>query len=497
MTIVHLAVGARTALAPDEAYYWEWSRRLAAGYLDHPFAIAFFVRAGTAIVGGTALGVRLVAIVASSVTALLLVAIARRLAGHTAAFGAAVLWATMPLSAVGSMIATPDAPSDAFLAAALYMSMLALEAESGADAAGARSSTRWWAMTGLALGLALDAKYTAVLVAAALLTLVASRGGKEPDLSARTRAGRPLMALATALVVFSPVILWNAAHGWRSFRFQIAHGLGPSLGGPLAREAELLGGQIGVASPIAFGLVAVAAVDTLRSSAPRDPRTSLLARTVVIVFAFFAVTALRHRVEANWPAPAYVAAVPLAAAWAVRVKAERWAWGACALGGAISAALLAHVVRPFASVPPAVDPLGQIEGWNDLGRRVDALRSSREHTLIAATSYGDAAEIAFTLEGHPTTFSIDPRSTVMHPRAREDQYALWPPLWEKIQEGDDVVLAAPVAEGGALAQAFRSCFASTEPQGLVVMARGRAERALWMLHGWRASCRAASPPRER
>ena len=38
-------------LVPDETYYWEWSRHLAAGYFDHPPAIAWLVRAGTALVG--------------------------------------------------------------------------------------------------------------------------------------------------------------------------------------------------------------------------------------------------------------------------------------------------------------------------------------------------------------------------------------------------------------------------------------------------------------
>jgi hypothetical protein len=32
----------------DEIYYWLWSRHLAAGYYDHPPAIAFVIRAGTA-----------------------------------------------------------------------------------------------------------------------------------------------------------------------------------------------------------------------------------------------------------------------------------------------------------------------------------------------------------------------------------------------------------------------------------------------------------------
>ncbi|HEX6966986.1 MAG TPA: hypothetical protein VF166_14435, partial [Gemmatimonadaceae bacterium] len=47
-TAVRLVLAARIPLVPDETYYWEWSRHLAAGYFDHPPAIALFIHAGVA-----------------------------------------------------------------------------------------------------------------------------------------------------------------------------------------------------------------------------------------------------------------------------------------------------------------------------------------------------------------------------------------------------------------------------------------------------------------
>ena len=44
-------VAGRMDFETDEAYYWLWSRHLAAGYFDHPPAIAFLIRFGTAIFG--------------------------------------------------------------------------------------------------------------------------------------------------------------------------------------------------------------------------------------------------------------------------------------------------------------------------------------------------------------------------------------------------------------------------------------------------------------
>ena len=40
LTLLRLVVAAILPLAPDEAYYWAWSRDLQGGYLDHPPMVA-------------------------------------------------------------------------------------------------------------------------------------------------------------------------------------------------------------------------------------------------------------------------------------------------------------------------------------------------------------------------------------------------------------------------------------------------------------------------
>ncbi len=59
LTLLRLVVAASVPLAPDEAYYWVWSRALAAGYPDHPPMVALWIRIGTTLAGDSALGVRL------------------------------------------------------------------------------------------------------------------------------------------------------------------------------------------------------------------------------------------------------------------------------------------------------------------------------------------------------------------------------------------------------------------------------------------------------
>jgi 4-amino-4-deoxy-L-arabinose transferase-like glycosyltransferase len=69
--------------------------------------------------------------------------------------------------------------------------------------------SRNWPLVGFAIGLGFLAKYAAMLWFVGLLLLLW-----------RTRAPRrgALIALAIALVMTLPVLIWNAQHNWASFR---------------------------------------------------------------------------------------------------------------------------------------------------------------------------------------------------------------------------------------------------------------------------------------
>ena len=138
-----------------------------------------------------------------------------------------------------------------------------------------------------------------------------------PSLRARLREPGPYVACVLATLVFLPVLQWNAAHDWISFRFQIQHGLGTPKGSVFKRELDLVGGQLGLVSPILFALMAHAVWRTLRRSA--DDARFALAAVAAGSWVFFAYSAVRRPVEANWPAPSYVAGIPLLAMWLPRM----------------------------------------------------------------------------------------------------------------------------------------------------------------------------------
>ena len=109
VTVVRLAVSAMLPLAPDETYYWIWSRALAPGYLDHPPMVALWISGGTALLGQTALGVRLFGPLAAALASFLLFDAAERLfPGRRAGLAAVLLLNATLLLGVGTVIMTPD-----------------------------------------------------------------------------------------------------------------------------------------------------------------------------------------------------------------------------------------------------------------------------------------------------------------------------------------------------------------------------------------------------
>ena len=79
----------RVELTFDEAYYTLWSRALAFGYLDHPPMVALWIRASTALFGGSEFGVRALGAV--------LFALAPALVGVSARRGCSARPASAPL----------------------------------------------------------------------------------------------------------------------------------------------------------------------------------------------------------------------------------------------------------------------------------------------------------------------------------------------------------------------------------------------------------------
>ncbi len=479
--VVRLVVAAFIPLFPDETYYWEWSRHLAAGYFDHPGGIAALIHAGTTLgeslgTGTSAWSVRLFPVLAGFVGSLAAVATARRIGDDGAARHAAIAVTVLPLAAAGLVLATPDAPLLAATAVGMYLVVRAVQSPPRT-----RESLAWWTLAGLALGAAFLSKYTSILLPVGVVVALASRS----SLRARFAESGPYVACVVAVLVFVPALAWNAHHGWMSFTFQAQHGLGASPGLPFKRELDLLGGQAGLASPILFVLMVVAVVRALRGI---DDASFVLAVVGAVTFGFFVVSALRRPVEANWPAPAYIAAIPLLAATAWSGGSRRWLTAGYWLAGTLSAVVYVHAVTGrILPIPARRDPIARADGWDDLANRAvevqrSAAAASATRAWLGADRYQDASEIAFHDPAHPVVFSVNLSG-------RSNQYDLWPGFAATASVGDDLVLALDETDGvHSTVARLAPYFTRVERGALVALARRGdviTRRRLWTLSGWK------------
>ena len=367
-------------MAPDEAYYWVWSRALAPGYLDHPPMVALWIAAGTALAGDGNLGVRLLAPLAAAIGSVLLVQAGRDLlpGRHAGLWAAALLNATL-MFGVGATTMTPDTPLLLFWTAVVW-ALARLHAT---------GRGRWWLVAGLAAGLALESKYTGLLIGPSILAWMLAAS------AARVwfRRPEPYLAALLAGCVWLPNLVWNAGHGWASFAKQ---------GGRLAdfdpwRAAqflgELVGGQVGLATPLVALLVAGGMALALRRARSGDSAWVLLAAFTAVPAAVFAQHALGDRVQANWPSVLYPGAAIAAAGLAGRWR--RLFVPALALGFGLTGLVWLQAIAPPVALPMRLDPtLLRLGGWQALADAIDEAATAQGASFIAVDNYGEAALLA-------------------------------------------------------------------------------------------------------
>ena len=412
LTVLRLVVAGATPLSPDEAYYWVWSRALAPGYLDHPPMVALWIAAGTALAGDGAFGVRLLAPLSAALGSLLLAQAAydllpgppetRRRAGLVAAL---LMNATL-LFGIGSVTITPDTPLLFFWTAVLW-ALARLQAT---------GRPGWWLVAGAAAGLAGASKYSAALMLPGIaLWLFAF-----PAHRAWLRRWHPWAALVLALALIAPVLLWNAENDWVSLLKQATRGGETTLLRILQFEAELIAGQIGLATPIIAVLAAAGIVASLLRGTRDQPGWVLLSGLSAMPAVIFVLQALGERVQANWTAIAYpaacIAAAGLGGGW------MRWVKPGAILGFALTAIVWVQATLAPAALPMRLDPtLLRLGGWQELAGQIATTARQDGATFVASDNYGHAALLARLLPPDIAVVGLEDRWSLFRlPDARAE-----------------------------------------------------------------------------
>lgn len=392
-------------LAPDETNYWQWGRHLDWGYHDQAPLIGWSIRFFTEFLGNTEIAVRLPSILAIFIASMYLIAIAGRWFGGRAAFDTAVLTQGILLFNVGGILATADGLQAAGWAAASYHVARAYE----------NGTARQWLLGGFWFGFGLLAKFTMVifLPSAYIYGLLSARH------RFRLASVWPYIGVGLGLLMFAPVVCWNAAHGWNSVR-HVAY-----LGGANDQFAlhfkylgEYFAAQLGLVSPLVLLLILWAWHTVFWKRLPAGEwLPSYLFWTSCLMVGSFALLSLHTRVYGNWPGAGYLTASVLCVAVfrhgaaGQRVLSNKIWYTALAIAYLLTALVLLQAVYPVLPLPVALDRTSlELYGWQELGRRTAAAQASMpdpEKTFVFGTRYQVASELAFYMPGQPETVSIN------------------------------------------------------------------------------------------
>ena len=324
----------------------------------------------------------------------------------------------------------PDGPLDAALLGAVLCLMKALPHD--------ERSRQWWAGAGICAGLALLSKYSAVLsIGGAYLYLLLSR-----CIAIGSNGRSRMRRWQLAGLMFLPVLVWNALHGWSSFAFQGDRAMGSQFR-PWLVLATLAGEALFVL-PWLWVPMMDAFVRAFRATW-RPLLLACVAAPPIVGFALISAWS-SQRVLYHWAAPGYLMLFPLIGGW-------RWIKQAV-IGSAVLVIVVLTVIvgqvqfdwlgGRLASVM-RTDPTAEAVDWVSLRDDLRARGLLAPGTVVAALNWRDAGKIGYALGPDVTMLCLNTDSR---------QFGFAHPLRD--YAGRDVVVLAVNSDGVQAGAWFRS-----------------------------------------
>lgn len=525
-------------LVEDEAFYWEWSRRLEWSYYSKgpgvawTIAITRWLLGDPASPGAAEFAVRVGSPFFSAATALLLAGLARDATGEKrAGFFAAACFVLVPMFQVSGLLMTIDGPYACCWAAAAWAAWRAL----------GRGSRGAWVGLALALGIGFLYKYTILLLVpgVVLFAIFAARRG-----ALRVARGWPWMLLGGIVLLgacATPVVMWNHQNHWPTLAHLLGH-LGVAGGDMPVTQGKggwkydpmwtlsFVGTQLGMIGPsiVLMGMGAWEAWEGWRGKRAAgtvedlgDSRAGMffLVCCALPLLAFYFVVSFVAEPEGNWSLASYLTGSCLAGLAVVRgmeallvsgaaKNATKVWWHFAIVVGVVVAIvtprldLVGKMLQPGyewmaeryeaatgrvrdASAGPRrpLVPVHRFSGADRMGQHVARL-SHRLHTetgqepFVMALHYGRAAHLAFYTPGRPTVFC----SSALMLEGRRTQYDYWPET--NLRRSDKLLTRPAVLVGGKTAHDWEPYFEQVELVG-TLDGDGKRGRPAFLGYGYK------------
>ncbi len=373
----------------DESQYWAWSRELAFGYFSKPPLLAWIIASSSAVCGDGESCVRAASPILHFGTSLLIYRIAEELYDARVAFWSALTFALMPGIVFSTRIISTDVPLLFCWALALLAWVKLLRGPDG----------RWAFVLGAAIGAGMLAKYAmAYFLAGIAIATLFDRASREAVLRRQTWA-----ALALALVILSPNVVWNMLNGFVTLKHTGDNIQGSGLKLSPLGALEFISTQFGVVGPLLFGGLLVALVRFRSNATTREDRLML----AFAIPSLAAVTGLGffRNVNANWAAAAFVSATIVVVAIWLRQERMRLLGVTLAIGLVAQTALLAGDVVAYQAGIPALGEKGDLYrrtlGWRELGQAVQTKAGEANAKTVAAEGRHELASLIYYLRNAP------------------------------------------------------------------------------------------------
>ncbi|MGD9244675.1 MAG: glycosyltransferase family 39 protein [Desulfobacterales bacterium] len=384
-------------LLQEEAYYWNYAQHLNIGYLDHPPMVSWLIWLSTTLLGNTEFAVRISAYICWLISSFFIFGLTRNLFNKSTAFRSLILLAILPIFFATGFVMTPDAPLITCWAGALYFLERALIGD---------RHTAWWGV-GVCMGLGMLSKYTIALLAPAtlLFLLVDSRSRKW------FYSPKPYMAAIAALLLFSPVIIWNLNNDWASFVFQ----------GPRRIHGSF---DFSVGNLIAFVLILLTPTGAIsafyiickRKSLPEHVFTGNVVRRqkfaiifTVLPLSVFFIFSITRNVKLSWTGPLWLMIVPFVAYYMVPdinrqtkrffTTLQRFWPTTVVITIVIYCLTLHYVVLGLPGVPYPENSI--FLGWEEMAQQIESIENKIEHytglepLVVGMDKYRVASQLAF------------------------------------------------------------------------------------------------------
>ena len=402
IAIARIVLAPYVAFGVDEAHYVLYGLHLDLSYFDHPPLVGWMQYGAMYLFGVNELAARVGAILIGFIVPFFIYKLiydASKNASY-ALFGVLALHASFLFNALFIML-LPDTILF-LLVLPIIFTVIAIE----------KSNSLWmWLLLGLLLGFAGLAKYTAVLFLIPIILYIIVKDRYDMLFNPAI-----IPAVMIALIIISPVILWNIQNDWSSFAYQSDHVVGETQIS-IKAFASSFGAQIAAYNPFLFPLAFYGLYKALSSENDTLFLSSLFG---IVLFFFFTFASLFKTALPHWSALFYMLFIPIGSYYLLELttKAARvYLNFVIGFGLFISAYAYAELGFKFTPMPVYGSVHRDIYGWDEIMSRANAHIQNPNKEALGVTNW--------TLASRAIYYNLRNRTNVYLLDKRQDQFDIW------------------------------------------------------------------------